>query len=278
MRLLWINLLLTISWFQYSFEASQRDATCPQLNRSLEFADFSFPHKAIWQIYAFSDPGMATRSLFSVHEDKIDLKMNCLKFSSTSKNLMSHQCTFRKSMMVLDITKIFLNVSMQESYYKRLFNNVKPFADLSILDTDQESFITFYGCQQIVGYASEGILILIKSEEFENFNESKLERSFELLRNSFGFKIVDQMEDSPIQGKCSCYELYQANLADAKKHKDKLHERKGLISAYNTVKTMSTTKVKSKQSDLFLIILFTGVAVLIFVFIITVHCITSGEK
>ena len=124
MRLLLITFLVF-----FSIAKSVKNAKCPKINQVSKIEDFSFPEKVFWRIYAYSDPGMKTMSLFTLHETQVDHELNCLKFkSSTYKgvNVMSHICFgFSQAMWILDTTKIYLNESKQESFYKELYSGSK---------------------------------------------------------------------------------------------------------------------------------------------------------
>ena len=213
MRLLLITTFVTFLVF-HSIAKSVKNVKCPRINRSTKI-DFLFPENVFWRIYAYSDPGMKTLSLFTLHETQVDLKLNCIKFQSLTElgvTMMSHNCfAINNSTWVLDSIKIFLKKSKQKSYYKELFRNSehRQFSDITILDTDQESFITFYGCEKLNGLVLEGILILIREEKFVNFNESKLELSYELLKPSFGYKFVEEIDDENRSRKCECNKLYR---------------------------------------------------------------------
>ena len=88
-------------------------------------------------------------------------------------------------------------------------SDTRQFSNISVIDIDQESFVTFYGCEEYNVHASVGILILIREEKFENFNGYKLELSYELLKLSFGFQLVEDIDDSNNSTKnCEFHKLY----------------------------------------------------------------------
>ena len=270
-----MRLLLIATLVGFSAGKSMNATKCPKINRSSE--NYLFPHNIYWRIYAFSDPGMETMSLFSLYENKIDLKSNCLKFESFSKIKMALNC-FNSipegSLKILQIIKIFLNESKQESQYSKFYSTAQKFSDISILDTDQDSFITFYGCKEADGYALEGILILIREDKFENFSESKLELSYELLKPSFGFKFVEEIDDTNRSGKCDCSEVYN-DLLDVY-HSGNIIFKMKKKNAMKVPKRILSKELENKYPILIVVFVLT-LTFGMFVFLITINRINDNQ-
>ena len=273
MRLL---LIVTVLVY-YSVEKPVQDKKCPIIERTSDFNDFRFPPNTFWRVFAFSDPGMNTRSIFTMHETRIDLNSNCSKFRSNLRT-MSHYCYINKALLILDITNVFINESKQETTSKKLYNmsNIHQFSDISVLDTDRESFITFYGCEEVDNHAAEGILILIEESQFENFNKSKLDISFDLLRPSFGFKILDTIQNNVQSKNCNCQDSYDELVVNQKVNMENFWlKQDGLIKDDLNLKA-KREKMEKLSSFFVTSILVLGISTVVVLWIM-IGYITSAE-
>ena len=278
MRLYLIITIFIAYFICQSVGRSIKGSKCPKIDHSSQFNDFLFPKKVNWKIYAFSDPGIRTRSLFTVYQTRINIK-TCLKYYSNPGQINLH-CLDNGAKFVLDATKIYLNESRQESLNVMFYGKTKPLSAISILDTDRETFITFYGCEEIDGFATEGILVLVQESHYENFNESKLEASFDRLKPSFGYKIVKEVEGDFKDKKCVCELLYNEFFNDGKKGTREVYWEKHVGNRSTSSYKVTTTGISMKRLGTiptFTCISVIGLIILALVIWVLIGQISSAE-